>query len=637
MTSIALLWSPRKDIRSTDFFRAMTCGTSGPASVLFWDGGERLVVASDQDSKHSDSASETWVLALGLCGASSLAPASAPAPAWNPDAGQALALAGNVRNTDTLSGEPLRKAVKADQEQDGLLGLLLRKGTAALQELSGEWALALLQHLEKRLTLCCDRAGGEALYYQESPQRFAAASRPGVALTLAGLPALPDREWALACLASGSRILPDSGATAYAGLQRLRPGGVLQVTEKQGTLRTDLLRFSLLESFVDLPVDASRIHQDMLQAATLRLPASGGLGLAWTGGPGAAMVAALAVELLQQQAPQTRVALYALEQSGRACSAPTVVAKALDIPLISVPWPEHAELEARRAALVQRTGLPLTDPFSALEMDLLCKAMRANGLTSAWAGCGARSLLGISAPYAQQAMRALARKRHLLPALVLRRALAPTEAGPARRLADQLGFLLQSLAPRPYRSTQEQARIELLAHYAPDLNRPRLLEFYKQSFNWRELTSLRRMQLQQLTRGDGPARIAALRLAAANHGLDLALPLLDQHLARYLRLPLSARLAQGRACPLLLQCLPPKLAQALREQEPHAPVEHLAALPLRHDPTLEASPLLNTLFPNLPALLADLRAHHGDERFQELPALLDALVEWEQVCGIIEE
>lgn len=635
MTSLALLWSTRNDIRASDFFQALREQGAVPLGAAFWDGADRLVAASPERPVPGE-----WSLALGVCGTGPDAVASGGIPglALDGESGQALALAGRARNARTLLKEHVCGPASTGDEAECLLGLLSRRGAPALQELSGEWAGVHLAAREKRLTLCGDRVGTEALYYHAGPERFAAATAPGAALALAGLPRRPDREWLLACLASGGRPLPEGGETAYAELLRLRPGCVVQVDAGQGGFRTDLLRFSLLETFVDLPVDASRLCPDVRRAASLRKPESGRLGVAWTGGPGAAAVAALAVE----HVGKNNCVLYALEQSGRAPAPAVAVSESLGIPLASIPWPEHADLEARRAALVRRTGLPLVEPFPALEMDLLCEAMRADELSSAWAGCGARSLLGLGAGFAGEAMHALARRRLVLPALMLRRALTSGPGSPGRSVADQLGFVFHALAPRPYRSTREQARIELLTHHALKADGARLLRFYKQCFGWRELSSLRRMQLQRLTRGDGPAGLAALRLAAGAHGLDLALPLLDQHLARYLRLPLAERLAQGVESPRLLRCLPADLAHSLRalpsfRPGAHALVERMAALPPRDDRALEASPLLRALFPDLPALLADLLGRSRDERFQALPALLDALAEWERACGVRAE
>ncbi|WP_022662213.1 hypothetical protein [Paucidesulfovibrio longus] len=635
MTAIALLWSTRKDIRASDFFHALQEQGAAPLGAVFWDGADRLVAAPPERPVSGE-----WSLALCVCGTGPDAETAGAIPglALDGEAGQALALAGRARNARALLGELVCGPASTGGEAECLLGLLSRRGASALQELSGEWGAVHLAAREKRLTLCGDRVGTEALYYHAGPERFAAATAPETALALAGLPRRPDREWLLACLASGARLLPESGDTAYAELLRLRPGCVLQVDGGQGGIRTDLLRFSLLETFVDLPVDAARLCPDVRRAAALREPESGRLGIAWTGGPGAAAVAALAVE----HVGKSNCVLYALEQSGRAPAPAAAVSESLGIALASVPWPEHAELEARRFALVRRTGLPLVDPFPALEMDLLCEAMRADALSSAWAGSGARSLLGLGAGFAGEAMHALARRRRVLPALMLRRSLAAGLGSLGRSAADQFGFVLHALAPRPYRSTREQARIELLSHHAPEADAARLLRFYKQCFGWRELSSLRRMQLQRLTRGDGPAGLAGLRLAAGAHGLGLALPLLDQHLARYLRLPLAERLAQGVECPRLLRCLPAQLAHSLRtlpafQPGSHALVERMAALPPRDDRVLEASPLLRALFPDLPALLADLLGRSRDERFQALPALLDALAEWERACGIRAE
>lgn len=657
MTAIALLWSPRRDIDCDAFLRILrdsapeppasamnAAGTTagaetanaGGAQVLLWDGAGTLVRASEREP-----APGRWALALAAIGS----PADVGnALASEAETGHALALVGNTRNARPLFRELVRDDAP-DGEAACLLGLLARKGATALQELVGEWALAFLDSRQARLSLGNDRPGTEALYYHAAPDRFAAAGSPLSALALAGLPRRGDREWLLACLASGARLLPEEGDTAFADLRRLRPGCTLQVEARQGVLHTDLLRVGLLESFVDLPADPAHLGQDLRAAAGQRLPGAGRLGIAWTGGPGAVATAVLAAQWAGKRARSGAsggVALYALEQSGASGDLAALVARSLDLRLVRVPWPEHPVIESKRAALVRGAGLPLTDPFPALEMDLLCEAMAGDGLNAAWAGTGARTLLGVDAAFAGEAVEALARRRRMLPALALRRALLPPDS-PSRNLMDLLGFLVNALAPHAYRSTLEQARIELLAHHAPDANDARLLAFYKQSLRWRELNALRRMQLQRLTRGDGPARLHALRLAASGHGVDLALPLLDPRLARYLRLPLARRLTRGRECPLLLATLapglPPALDRDLHESPAlvaaaHAPVERLAARPARNDALLAASPLLRALFPDLRALLADLEQLHEDERFHALPLLLDALAEWERECAV---
>lgn len=584
----------------------------------------------------------------------------------NREPGTALVLDGGL-----CASSGAGTGMEAEPEARPLLDRLRRKGVHVLQELCGQWGLALFDAEQNRLALSCDRIGARTVYHCRKGGLFAACSHPRAALALAGKPAAASGHALLGCLAAGACCLPDSGETPWAGLRRLRPGLILQAQITKENVEVDFVKFNTFESFIDLPVDAQRMREHLRLVAQDYCPASGRLGLAWNGGPGSWAVAALAAETMHGSRP----VIFALEHhrtsaDGRAMPADPLAAraaKALDLELRLVPWPGHAELEQLRQDLVRAWAMPLLEPFPPLHLDILGQAMAEQGLATVWTGNGAYSLLGVEPDLAREASRALERRRRILPALLLRRALDPEDHLGAT-VRDMAALLLSALTPRPYRSTQEQARIELLSHHAPFVNQGRLLEWYKTAFSWRDMKSVRRMQLQRLTRTLGPARHAALHRAAQRRGLQLQLPLLDQRLARYLRLPLAGRLAQGQGCPRLLEAAWPEKAfgpeGVFRPQEKFSSKETaqgiagnqgplvgpsaddaaesgvdsglyaLACAPARDDAALEASPLLQSVFQDVPALLENLRLHLADSRFDGLWPGLDALVEWERVCGV---
>lgn len=646
---LAAVWSTSGRIgpqRLVEVLRA--AGLSG--TVRLWglprEGGAGRVLTLAPAGAHAgsnDLAREPgWGSGEGLCAV--VAVCGGADLMVDPESGRVLALTGCPVNARSLLGERVSGVELPEHPGECLLGLLSRRGPSVVQEVAGEWSMLYWDAPAKRLTLGCDRIGANGLYHCGTRDGLAVASVPGVALALANKRPRVAGSALLAGLAAGECPVSEQGQTVYTALQRVRPGGVGVVVTDSDNLVVENEKYNLLENFIDQPVDPKRLQNDLQAVIQERFRPDARLGLAWTGEPGDHALAALLGRHREQQTGriprEEGIGLFALEdhdQPGR-CADPAAerVAADLGLKLHLVPWPDHAAVEQQRARLVRAAGLPLVRPFPALQMGLLARAMREQGVTSACTGRGARSLLGVSRRMARQAAQALERRRRILPALLVRRALDPHDSL-GTTIKDGVALALQAMTPRPYRSTREQANIELLSHHAPGADRVPLLEWYKSAFSWREMNSLRRMQVQRLTRSPGPARHAALTLAANLEGVRLTFPLLDHSLARYLRLPLSRRLHRGRECPLLLDAAACPGASNPQAAPPDATIYALASVPARDDAALLDSPLLGALFADVPALLEDLRRHRKDERFRHVAPMLDALVEWERLCGVVLE
>ncbi|MEF2144141.1 MAG: asparagine synthase-related protein [Desulfovibrionaceae bacterium] len=599
----------------------------GENLFLLWDGHKRLEIAG-VEALHSLHAEHGWKLGMGVIGPVGVE------RLCTANHSHALAVDGVAFDamdmlSETVSGTDARSCPAA-----ALLGLLRRKGVPILQQLAGSCALALLDVDAGSLCLARDRYGRKPLYYHHAGSAFLAGSEPKALRRVLertnrlGGTWRVDPSWLGGVLISGDWFTPEDGTTPWTGVRQVRPGTALRLDLRSGT--TEVLRTNLLEQFVDLPSDGARLCNDVHAAIRVRIPEQGLLAVPLTGGPGPTAVAALAAGIAGPQ----RVRLYALETSAIDWEWAQDLARDLGLSVQGVPWPEHVQVEARRTALVRFLELPLTEPFPFFELDLLCAAMARDGATVALSGSGGRAVLGVRHDLAVQSLESLIRKRRPVRAALLGAILAEAGQGLTDKMGTGLAASLSALAPRTYRATQEQARFELLAHHSPVLDTPRMLEVFRNCLAWRDLTSLRRMQVHQLTRGSLPGRFAAEDRVAAAHGVELRSPLLDQRLTRYLRLPPSQRCSGSLESPLLRSCLPAGISDKVRLQTgPHEPVAHLAALPARDDKALRASPLVNVLFPELSTLFEDLERHRQDARFRGLPTALDALAEWARECA----
>lgn len=120
----------------------------------------------------------------------------------------------------------LPTATRSDTEV--VLRLFALKGKAALPELNGMFAFAVLDRERNKITLCRDRLGVKPLYYFQNQEFFAFASEMKAMLEIPAIreSAALNRDALAEYFHLGFIPAP---ATIYANIHKLRPGHVLEV------------------------------------------------------------------------------------------------------------------------------------------------------------------------------------------------------------------------------------------------------------------------------------------------------------------------------------------------------------------------------------------------------------------------
>ncbi|MEA2999606.1 MAG: hypothetical protein QOK17_1439 [Sphingomonadales bacterium] len=132
--------------------------------------------------------------------------------------------------------------------------------------LVGDFAFAVWDAAQRRLTLARDFAGGRPLHYYEGERLFACASMPKGLHALAEIPRGPDRGFALAALAGRP---PTGGETMFEGIRRVLPGHLLAF-DRGGLRSRRHWRPGVEERLVRAPADAGEGLRHHLDAAVRR-------------------------------------------------------------------------------------------------------------------------------------------------------------------------------------------------------------------------------------------------------------------------------------------------------------------------------------------------------------------------------
>lgn len=169
----------------------------------------------------------------------------------------------------------------------------------ALQDLRGDFAVALYDSGEGVLWLARDRLGVKPLYYADGAEGFAFASRPGGLLGLAGIRRIADRRFVALFAGSHYRTFDnDPQATPYRDIRQLPAAHLLRV--KDG--RAELRRYWTLADEGDLPADegalAERYRELLSRAVSERLAVASSPAFTLSGGMDSSSVLVLAVKLL---------------------------------------------------------------------------------------------------------------------------------------------------------------------------------------------------------------------------------------------------------------------------------------------------------------------------------------------------
>lgn len=136
---------------------------------------------------------------------------------------------GAIDNRADLGGRNADRAPGTTSVDDALLALKLlqQRGTDALQQLAGQFALAIWDSSAGRLILARDRIGYAPLYFTLDRDRFVFASEYKALLAIGSVPARPNRN-AIQVIQSTKWIMP--GATCLEGIHPVAPGTWLEAS-----------------------------------------------------------------------------------------------------------------------------------------------------------------------------------------------------------------------------------------------------------------------------------------------------------------------------------------------------------------------------------------------------------------------
>lgn len=168
----------------------------------------------------------------------------------------------------------------------------------AMRKLNGDFAIALYDLKSDTLWLARDRFGIKPLYYAQTGDYFAFASRPRALLSLPGASREVNRDFVALYAASHYRYIDnDSERSAYAGISQLPAGQILEFHDGHASrIRywslNDLTEFSAPEKQL-----AEEYHALLSNAVSLRLGRSERPAFTLSGGMDSSSVLALAVEL----------------------------------------------------------------------------------------------------------------------------------------------------------------------------------------------------------------------------------------------------------------------------------------------------------------------------------------------------
>ncbi len=181
-----------------------------------------------------------------------------------------------------------------------LLPLVRERGfERALQDLRGDFAIALYDAGEGLLWLARDRLGVKPLYYANAREGLAFASRPGALLGQPGIARVADRRFVALFAGSHYRTFDnDPQASPYRDIRQLPAAHLLRVKDGSAELR----RYWTLGDEGDLPADqgalAERYRELLSLAVSERLAVAASPAFTLSGGMDSSSVLALAVKAL---------------------------------------------------------------------------------------------------------------------------------------------------------------------------------------------------------------------------------------------------------------------------------------------------------------------------------------------------
>ena len=231
--------------------------------------------------------------------------ASGAQPLVSEDGQLALTVAGEIyefrRLRARLTAEGERFASKSDSEL--VLALYRRHGLAFVDQLRGEFAIALFDRERQRLVLVRDRFGVRPLFYHATPRLVAWASE---AKALLAHPAVPRRLSRQAAVNQLVQVMVP-GTSAFDGICALQPGHMLVVERTTRGLELshrkywDLSYPTIGEPDPGADAHVAAVRDAVVDALAVRTEADVPIGFYLSGGMDSGALLGLAAALLQDR------------------------------------------------------------------------------------------------------------------------------------------------------------------------------------------------------------------------------------------------------------------------------------------------------------------------------------------------
>lgn len=188
--------------------------------------------------------------------------------------------------------------------------LLTEHGPAALENLSGCFALLAVDLKSGTLISTRDRCGGRTLYFHQGDGRTIIATRSAWVVRAARLKPEPNPSFIVSQMAlQGS---PQPGESAFKAVTELMPGEILTVTGKQGIIRRPQLVFDNDFDYRHAGDCVARFLELLNQAVAACLPDTGDVACMLSGGLDSGPVAVLADRQLARRDQQLFITSWSL-------------------------------------------------------------------------------------------------------------------------------------------------------------------------------------------------------------------------------------------------------------------------------------------------------------------------------------
>jgi asparagine synthase (glutamine-hydrolysing) len=278
-------------------------------------------------------------------------------PFASPDDRVWLEANGEIYNAASIRARYADFPYRSHSDVETILPLYLDRGTAAVEELDGMFALAIWDDRTQTLILARDRAGEKPLFYARIGAEIVFASELQCLMQYPAVSRELDREAIGDYLALG--YIPEP-ATPFAAVRRVPAGAFMRFTESG----EETVRYWDATSFAIQPIDAAaavRETQRLIEnAVTKQVMSDVPVGVFISGGLDSSLLATLASQVIGVDKVHTFSAQFAEESYDESGDA-AILAKRMRTRHV----PVRTDEETLREALTQvttRVAEPLADP-----------------------------------------------------------------------------------------------------------------------------------------------------------------------------------------------------------------------------------------------------------------------------------